>query len=201
MSAKPRTLAALNRIVAASEPPFAGASRAVLGEGPPGASIAFVGEQPGDQEEKEGRPFVGPAGRLLRQLMQRADIAPGAVYLTNAVKHFKYEQRGKRRLHKRPTAGEIEHYRWWLHLELDFIDPEVVVALGASAVRALAGRTLSIAAHRGPIKFGERDGYITVHPSMLLRIPDAGPRRAERARFVADLRRIRALAAQPQPRA
>lgn len=194
MPGKPRTLAALNRIIAASAPPFEGSSRAVLGEGPTGAPIAFVGEQPGDQEDKQGRVFVGPAGRLLDGLMSQAGLARERVYLTNAVKHFKFEQRGKRRLHKRPTAREIEHYRWWLDLELDFVGPRIVVALGASAVRALAGRTLSISAHRGPITFGQRAGYVTVHPSMLLRIPEAAARRAARARFLSDLKRIRALA-------
>jgi DNA polymerase len=191
---QPRTLASLNRLIAASEPPFDGSPRAVPGEGPLGAAIAFVGEQPGDQEDKEGRPFVGPAGKLLTQMLEQAGMARDAVYLTNAVKHFKFEQRGKRRLHKRPLAGEIEHYRWWLNLELDLVGPSVVVALGATAVRALVGKALPIAAHRGATTFGARAGYITVHPSMLLRIPDRESRRRERALFVGDLRRIRALA-------
>src|SRR5262249_21137654 len=144
-----------------------------------------------------GHPFVGPAGKLLKELMEQADIQGERVYLTNAVKHFKYEQRGKRRLHKRPTSGEIEHYRWWLDLELDFVDPRVIVALGASAVRALTGKTLAIGAHRGETTLDGRAGYITVHPSALLRIPDAPARREARAVFLADLKRIRALALSP----
>lgn len=189
----PKTLKALNKLVAASPPPFEGSPRAIFGEGPLGAAVAFVGEQPGDQEDIQGRPFVGPAGLLLRRLMGEAGLPPEQSYLTNAVKHFKFEQRGKRRLHKRPTAGEIEHYRWWLDLELDIVGPDLVVALGASAVRALAGRTLAIGANRGPASFNGRPGFITVHPSSLLRIPEAEQRRNARAEFLADLRRIRAL--------
>lgn len=195
MPKQPKSLAALNRIIAASAPPFEGSPRAVLGEGPIGAAIAFVGEQPGDVEDKQGRPFVGPAGKLLDKLLERACIDRGETYLTNAVKHFKFEQRGKRRLHKRPNAGEIEHYRWWLDLELDLVDPRLVVALGATAVRALAGRPLSINTHRGPAAFDGRAGHITIHPSMLLRLPDAASRRAARAAFAADLEQIRDLAA------
>ena len=189
----PRTLAALNKIIDASPPLAPGADRAVLGEGPLGAAIAFVGEQPGDVEEREGRPFVGPAGKLLRDMMQDAGIKPDRTYLTNAVKHFKFVQRGKKRLHQRPTAGEIERYRWWLGLELDFVDPRLVVALGATAVRALVGKAVPIEANRGPYMFGERQGYITVHPSALLRIPEREARRAARAAFLKDLKRIKAL--------
>jgi DNA polymerase len=195
----PRTLAGLNKLIVASEPLVAGAERAVLGEGPIGAVVAFVGEQPGDVEEKEGRPFVGPAGKLLRAMMEDAGLKPERAYLTNAVKHFKFVQRGKKRLHQRPTAGEIEHYRWWLGLELDFVDPKFVVALGATAVRALAGKPLPIEANRGPYMFGERQGYITVHPSALLRIPEQDARRAARAAFLADLKKIKALAAKASP--
>jgi len=190
---KPRTLAGLNKLIAASEPLSAGADRAVFGEGPVGAAIAFVGEQPGDVEEKEGRPFVGPAGKMLRGMMDGVGLSPERAYLTNAVKHFKFVQRGKRRLHQRPTAGEIERYRWWLGLELDFVDPALVVALGSVAVRALVGKPLPIEANRGPFMFGERQGYITVHPSALLRIPEAGARRAARAAFLTDMKRIKAL--------
>jgi len=194
MAAKPRTLAGLNKRIAAEAPPFEGSATPVFGEGPLGAAIAFVGEQPGDLEDREGRVFVGPAGKLLTKLMAEAGIARERIYLTNAVKHFKFVQRGKRRLHQRPTAGEIEHYRWWLDVELDIVDPKLVVALGASAVRALAGRALPIAANRGETRFGARRGYITVHPSSLLRIPDDDARHAARALFMSDLMRIRALA-------
>lgn len=196
----PRTLAALNKLIAASEPLTPGADRAVLGEGPLGAHFAFVGEQPGDAEEREGRPFVGPAGKLLRALMEEAGIKPERAYLTNAVKHFKFAPRGKRRMHQKPTAGEIERYRWWLDLELDFVDPNLVVALGASAARALAGKPLAVQANRGPYRFGARQGYVTVHPSALLRIPEQDGRRAARAAFVADLRRIKALAQKRAPK-
>jgi uracil-DNA glycosylase family protein len=195
----PRTLTALNKLIMASPPLIPGADRAVLGEGPMQPAIAFVGEQPGDAEEKEGRPFVGPAGKLLRDMIQDAGIKPDRTYLTNAVKHFKFVQRGKRRLHQRPTAGEIERYRWWLGLELDFVDPKLVVALGATAVRALVGKPVPIEANRGPYIFGERQGYITVHPSSLLRIPEQDARRAARAAFLADLKKIKALAAKTSP--
>jgi uracil-DNA glycosylase len=189
----PRTLRALNKIIAASPPLVPGAERPVLGEGPMNAAIAFVGEQPGDVEEIEGRPFVGPAGKLLRKLMEDAGITPERTYLTNAVKHFKFTQRGKRRMHQKPIVSEIERYRWWLGLELEMVDPRVVVALGATAVRALVGKSLPIEANRGPHMFGERQGYITVHPSALLRIPEQDARRAARVAFLADLKRIKAL--------
>jgi uracil-DNA glycosylase len=193
-------LTGLNKLIVASAPLVAGAERAVLGEGPMGAAVAFVGEQPGDVEEQEGRPFVGPAGKLLRDMMQNAGIKPDRTYLTNAVKHFKFVQRGKKRLHQRPTAGEIERYRWWLGLELDFVAPKLVVALGATAVRALAGKPLPIEANRGPIMFGERQGYISVHPSGLLRIPEQDARRAARAAFLKDMKRIKALAEERAPK-
>lgn len=198
--AKPRTLKGLNRLIAASPPPFDGSERPVFGEGPVGAAIAFVGEQPGDKEDLQGRPFIGPAGMLLRKLMAEAGIDESRAYLTNAVKHFKFQQRGKRRLHKSPAASEIEHYRWWLDLELDIVAPRLVVALGAVAVRALIGKPLPIGANRGPTTFSGRAGFITVHPSSLLRIPDAEPRRAARAQFLQDLKAIRALAQTPARR-
>jgi len=190
---EPRTLEELNRIIAASEPLVPGATRAVLGEGPVGADIAFVGEQPGDQEDLQGRPFVGPAGQLLDRALKQSGIDRRQAYLTNAVKHFKFELVGKKRLHRSPTAGEIKHYRWWLERELDFVHPRLVVALGASAVQALAGKALPIGRNRGPIQFGERAGFVTVHPSYLLRIPDAAGRDAAYADFVRDLEAARKL--------
>jgi len=196
----PRTLTALNKLIAAAPPLTPGAGRAVFGEGPLGAPVAFVGEQPGDVEEKEGRPFVGPAGKLLRDMMQDAGLKPERSYLTNAVKHFKFVQRGKRRLHQKPNVGEIERYRWWLGLELELVDPDVVVALGATAVRALVGKSVPIEANRGAYMFGQRRGYITVHPSALLRIPEQDARRAARAAFLADLKRIRAMAEERTPK-
>ena len=192
----PKTLDALNAIIKRTEPLVPGATQAVLGEGPVGATIAFVGEQPGDQEDRQGRPFVGPAGQLLSRAMAEAGVDRGASYLTNAVKHFKFEERGKRRIHQKPTAGEVSHYRWWLDRELDFVAPKLVVALGATAVLALTGKAVPITRARGPFRFDRLDnrfqGFITVHPSYLLRLPDEAKAEAYAA-FVDDLRRVAEL--------
>jgi DNA polymerase len=195
LAAEPTSLAELNRLLAALPPMVEGGTRAVLGEGPVGAAIAFVGEQPGDQEDLQGRPFVGPAGRVFDRALAEAGIERAETYVTNAVKHFKYVQRGKRRLHQRPTAGEVTHYRWWLKRELDFVGPRVVVAMGATAVLALAGKALPINANRGPASFDNRLGYITVHPSYLLRIPEEAEKRQAYDAFRRDLEGIRELAA------
>jgi DNA polymerase len=189
----PRNLEELNRIIAASEPLVPGATRAVLGEGPIGAAVAFVGEQPGDQEDLEGRPFVGPAGQLLNGALEEAGIDRRSVYVTNAVKHFKFEQRGKRRMHQSPTAGEVKHYRWWLMRELEFVRPSLVVALGATAALALMGKAVTISRTRGKAQFDGFSGYITVHPSYLLRLPDEEARREAYAAFLRDLKRIAAI--------
>ena len=189
----PKTLEALNTLIAASEPMVTGGARAVLGEGPLGADIAFVGEQPGDQEDIEGRPFVGPAGAMLDRAMREVGIDRSKVYVTNAVKHFKFEQRGKRRLHQSPTAGEVKHYRWWLTRELDFVAPKLVVALGATAVLALTGKALPVTKVRGPHELGGHKGFITVHPSYLLRIPDPAAKEAAYGQFLQDLGAVRAL--------
>ena len=193
---EPQTLEALNAIIRRAEPLVPGATQAVLGEGPLGATLAFVGEQPGDQEDRQGRPFVGPAGMLLNRAMEEAGIDRGAAYLTNAVKHFKFEERGKRRIHQKPTAGEVSHYRWWLDKELDLVGPKLVVALGATAVLSLTGKAIPITRARGPFRFdhGGRSlqGFITVHPSYLLRLPDEAKAEAYAA-FVDDLRRAAAL--------
>jgi DNA polymerase len=191
----PRTLKALNKLIAASEPLVPGADHAVLGEGPEGAEIAFVGEQPGDQEDRAGKPFVGPAGKLLNQAMEEAGIDRRHVYVTNAVKHFKFEQRGKRRIHQKPTMGEVKRYRWWLMKELDLVHPKLVVALGGTAAAALAGKAVSVTKARGKASFENRPGFITVHPSYLLRIPDADAKAEAYKEFVADLKKARALAA------
>jgi DNA polymerase len=191
--AEPKSLAALNQLIAADEPLVKGGIRAVLGEGPLNPDIAFVGEQPGDLEDLAGKPFVGPAGKLLNKAMEEAGIDRKAAYVTNAVKHFKFEQRGKRRLHSKPTAGEVKHYRWWLEKELDLAKPRLVVALGATAVLALAGKPLPIGKNRGPIILDGRPGYITIHPSFLLRMPEEDKKRAWKD-FVADMKRIRKLA-------
>jgi uracil-DNA glycosylase family protein len=189
----PKSLAALNKLILAAPPMVEGGTRAVLGEGPLHADIAFVGEQPGDQEDLAGKPFVGPAGKLLNRGMEEAGIDRKRTYVTNAVKHFKFEQRGKRRIHSKPTAGEVKHYRWWLEKEIDLVKPGLVVALGATATLALAGKPLAVAKNRGPLILDGRPGFITIHPSFLLRMPDEDKQQAWRE-FVADLKRIRRLA-------
>lgn len=190
---EPKSLAALNTLILAAEPMVKGGTRAVLGEGPLQPDIAFVGEQPGDQEDLAGKPFVGPAGQLLDKALAEAGIARGETYVTNAVKHFKFEPRGKRRRHAKPNAGEVKHYRWWLQKELDLVKPRLVVALGATAALALAGKPLAVSANRGPIVLDGRAGFITIHPSFLLRMPDEAKAQAWKD-FVADLRKVQKLA-------
>lgn len=189
----PRTLEELNRLIAASEPLTPGADRAVLGEGPMEPAVAFVGEQPGDQEEREGRPFIGPAGQLFDKALAEAGIDRAGVYVTNAVKHFKYEPRGKKRLHKRPNPGEVKRYRWWLKRELDFVRPKLVVAMGGTALLGLTGKPLSVLKTRGPITFEGLPGYATVHPSYLLRLPDESAKREAYTAFRDDFIAIRRL--------
>src|ERR1700712_2435369 len=193
MAKDPTSLAAFNRLIAAAPPMVKGATGAVLGEGPLHPDIAFVGEQPGDQEDLQGKPFVGPAGKLLDRAMEEAGIARREVYITNAVKHFKFEQRGQRRMHSKPNVGEVKHYRWWLETELDFVKPKLVVALGATAALALAGKPLAVGANRGPIMLDGRPGFITIHPSFLLRMPEEDKAQAWQD-FVADMQSIRKLA-------
>ncbi len=173
------------------------ATQSVAGEGPAHAPLMLVGEQPGDQEDLAGRPFVGPAGKLLDRALEEAEIAREKAYVTNAVKHFKFEPRGKRRIHSRPNAGEIDACRWWLDQERRLVKPRVIVGLGASAARSLLGRTHSLASVRGRDHAGEDGATIrfTVHPSYLLRLPDEAARAAEYARFVADLREASKLLA------
>lgn len=163
-------------------------NRAVMGEGPRDAALLLVGEQPGDQEDLAGRPFVGPAGKMLDRHMERAGIDRARAYLTNAVKHFKYIPRGKRRLHQTPTAREIDICRWWLESELAIVRPRLVLALGASAARGLLGKTVSISRLRGaahPLADGP-ELWVTVHPSYLLRL-DGARRKQQEQRFQADL--------------
>jgi DNA polymerase len=173
-------------------------TQTVFGEGPLDASLMFVGEQPGDQEDLAGRPFVGPAGQLFDAALEKAGIDRSTVYVTNAVKHFKFVQRGKRRIHNKPGAGEIEACRWWIAHERELIRPPVTVALGATAARSLLDKTVTISRVRGaPLK--AEDGsevWVTVHPSFLLRIPEEDRKREERALFVRDLKRIKARAAE-----
>jgi len=189
----PASLAELNRLITEAASPDPGFGRVVAGEGPVGASVALVGEQPGDQEDSEGRPFVGPAGQLLNQALAQSGFDRGQIYVTNAVKRFKFELRGKRRIHQKPTAAEVTHYRWWLYQELALVGPRMVVALGATAALALAGKPVSVTSARGPMRFGEFAGYVTVHPSYLLRIPDIAAKRQAYVDFRADLRRVRGL--------
>jgi DNA polymerase len=170
-------------------------TQTVFGAGPVEAAAMLVGEQPGDQEDLQGEPFVGPAGRVLDMALEAAGIDRGSVYVTNAVKHFKHEQRGKRRIHQKPTTGEVKHYRWWLFRELELVHPHLVVALGATAALALTGAPVVISRSRGPAEFGPFHGYITIHPSSLLRHPDEDARAAAYAGFVQDLRKAAKLAA------
>ena len=191
---EPKSLHELNAIIARAGPLVPGATQPVFGEGPAHPAIAFVGEQPGDQEDLQGRPFVGPAGQLLVRAMGEAGIARDTVYLTNAVKHFKFEERGKRRIHAKPTAGEVRHYRPFLMKELDLVQPRLVVALGGTALLALSGKALPVTKARGPAHFENRAGYVTVHPSYLLRIPNEADRRKAYEDFVGDLARIHDMA-------
>lgn len=169
------------------------ATQTVFGEGPLDASILFVGEQPGDQEDVAGRPFVGPAGVLFDGALEQAGIDRSAVYVTNAVKHFKFVQRGKRRIHNRPDAGEITACRWWLEQELALIQPQLTIALGATAARSLFGKAVTITSMRGEphLLADGSECWVTVHPSSILRAPDDRARRAARGQFVADLKTIR----------
>jgi len=170
----------------------------VFGEGPLDASIMFVGEQPGDQEDIAGRPFVGPAGQLFDTALEKAGIDRKNVYVTNAVKHFKFVQRGKKRIHSKPRAGEIEACRWWIEHERELIRPPVTVALGATAAHSLFGKAMAIGKNRGaPLQLPDgSECWITVHPSFLLRVPEEDRRREERALFVRDLERIKKRAAE-----
>jgi uracil-DNA glycosylase len=164
------------------------ATQTVFGEGPDKARIMLVGEQPGDQEDLAGKPFVGPAGQVLDRALDEAGIERDKVYVTNAVKHFKFEPRGKRRIHAKPNAGEIKACKWWLEREVAALKPGLIVALGASAAQALLGRAVSVTKLRGhKTALMGQPGVVTVHPSYLLRIPDADAKALEYRKFVADL--------------
>jgi DNA polymerase len=166
------------------------ATQVVPGKGPTRARIMMVGEQPGDQEDKQGKPFVGPAGGVLAKALEEAGIERDAVFVTNAVKHFKFEPRGKRRLHKRPNVYEITRCHWWLDFERKLVKPDIIVALGATAVRSVCGHPFSIAEVRGrimPLSDGGRM-LATIHPSYILRIDDDADKRAQYRKFVADLK-------------
>ena len=177
-----------------SLPPWtAEATQMVFGEGPVGAPLVFVGEQPGDEEDIAGRPFVGPAGRLFNKALEEAGISRNEAYVTNAVKHFKFKPTGRRRLHQSPDAGDIAYYRPFLKREIDLVGPGLVVTLGATALRALSGKPLAINKTRGEV-IPMADGppiFPTVHPSYLLRLPDPDSKAREYERFVADLKRAK----------
>jgi DNA polymerase len=197
-TAEPEPLPAIRSLAALAQaehactrcPLYKNATQAVPGEGAVGARIMFVGEQPGNDEDLAGKPFVGPAGRMLDKALAEAGIPRADTFVTNAVKHFKFEPRGKRRLHKKPNAYEIDRCNWWLDLEKKIVEPELYVALGATGARALAGRAVTISKVRGTV-MTLADGsrmVVTVHPSSLLRMPDSASRKAAYREFVNDMR-------------
>ncbi|ESY67743.1 MAG: uracil-DNA glycosylase [Mesorhizobium sp.] len=178
-------------------PLWRNATQTVFGEGPDNAKVIFVGEQPGDQEDLVGKPFVGPAGRVFDAILDDADVDRQKVYVTNAVKHFKFEPRGKRRIHSKPNAGEVQACRWWLDQEFDLIKPNLAVALGATAALSLLGKATPVMKMRGQV-IEREDGlrvFITIHPSFILRIREAADKAAERERFLQDMKQVKRLMA------
>ena len=190
-------LDALSRRAASCQacPLWKDATQTVFGEGPPNADVMFVGEQPGDREDREGRPFVGPAGLLLDKALGDAGLDRKRIYVTNAVKHFKFEQRGKRRLHKRPNTSEIKICRRWLFDEIEAVSPRLIVALGATAAHGLTGRATAVQTNRGSVLTVDKGLriFMTIHPSALLRLQDEEERRSGYQSFVNDLRSIERL--------
>jgi uracil-DNA glycosylase family protein len=169
---------------------YRNATQTVFGQGPADARLLLLGEQPGDQEDKAGEPFVGPAGRILDKALGDAGLRRDDVYLTNAVKHFKWTAKGKRRIHQRPSAGEMAACAPWLQAELALIDPTVIVVLGATAGQALFGSRFRVGTARGQVlDFDDRPVIATIHPSAVLRAQEPADRDAQYAGFVADLRR------------
>lgn len=185
----PRVRAAAKRCTACHL--YQRATQTVFGEGAPDAALMLVGEQPGDAEDLAGHPFVGPAGRLLDRALEAAGIDRSRVYVTNVVKHFKWEPRGKRRIHKKPNAAETAACRPWLDVEIALVKPRVIVCLGATAAQALLGRQFKVTRSRGKLIESPLAPFVlaTVHPSSLLRAPDPESRRRETRRFIDDLRR------------
>jgi uracil-DNA glycosylase family protein len=167
-------------------------TQTVFGEGAKKAQLMFVGEQPGDQEDLAGHPFVGPAGRILDKALAAVGIDRSTVYVTNVVKHFKWEPRGKRRIHKKPNAGEIAACRPWLDTEIQLVKPRAIVCLGATAAQALLGKQFRVTTHRGTFVPSSLAPLVmaTVHPSSLLRAPDDETRRLETEKFLDDLRKV-----------
>ena len=172
-----------------------GGTQTVFGEGSSRAKVMFVGEQPGNDEDLQGRPFVGPAGKLLDKMLVEAGIDRKDIYVTNVVKHFKWVRQGKRRIHKKPSQAEINACRPWLEAEIALTKPKVLVCLGASAAQALLGRDFRVSQRRGEFIESPLAPHVmaTVHPSSILRFPDDEARRAERARFVEDLKKLRTV--------
>lgn len=168
---------------------YCNATHVVFGEGPPDAQLMLVGEQPGDQEDLAGKPFVGPAGRVLDETLEAAGIDRSRVYVTNAVKHFKFERRGKRRVHQKPNITEVTACRPWLLEEIKLIQPPLIVAMGATAAQSLLGRSFKVTQHRGEVQETEYGKIVgTVHPSSLLRIPDREARHEARLEFLRDFK-------------
>jgi len=176
------------------------ATQTVFGEGRPTARVVFVGEQPGDEEDRQGRPFVGPAGRLLDEILSEVGIDREQVYVTNAVKHFKWEPRGTRRLHSKPSSREMSACRPWLEAEFQAIEPACVVCLGATAAQSLLGRAFRITRDHGKFQSTEYAERVlaTYHPSAILRAPDADARRRMRREFTADLRKVARMLVRPR---
>ena len=171
------------------------ATQTVFGEGPDDAKVVFVGEQPGDQEDLAGKPFVGPAGKVFDAILDDAGVDRQQVYVTNAVKHFKFEPRGKRRIHSKPNAGEVQACRWWIDREVELIKPELAVALGATAALSLLGKAIAVTKMRGEV-IEREDGlrvFITIHPSFILRIQEPADKEAERDRFLQDMKQVKRL--------
>jgi len=170
-------------------------TQTVFGQGPQTAHILMVGEQPGDKEDLAGRPFVGPAGAILDKALAAADIARQDVYVTNIVKHFKWELRGKRRIHKKPNISEISACRPWLEAEIKAIQPQIIVLLGATAAQGILGRDFRVTQHRGEWLSSAIAPNVmaTVHPSSILRAPDEDARHEEMNKFIADLKKVAAM--------
>jgi uracil-DNA glycosylase len=180
-------------------------TQTVFGEGPATARVMMIGEQPGDKEDMEGRPFVGPAGAVLDKALSAAGLDRGDVYVTNIVKHFKWEPRGKRRIHKKPNMGEISACRMWLEAEIHAVKPQIIVLLGATAAQGVLGRQFRVTQRRGEwltsglLEFKPMPSMMaTVHPSSILRSPDEDSRREEMTRFIADLKKVAAAIRQQQ---
>lgn len=173
------------------------ATQTVFGEGPDNAKVIFVGEQPGDQEDLAGKPFVGPAGKVFDAILDDAGVDRQKVYVTNAVKHFKFEPRGKRRIHSKPNSGEIQACRWWIDQEFELVKPNLAVALGATAAMSLLGKAIPVTKMRGQV-IEREDGlrvFITIHPSFILRIREPADKEAERERFLQDMKQVKRLMA------